>query len=153
MFNAFRGISIVLMIATALACAKSPKPAPAGQMSKAEMDKLVQVKSAEDPVLRTQTDIGLDALLVGEGMVQVTLVNKTRQPLVVGPKLFVVSGPDRKPVPAEPQSLKTFPLTRVPAGEQASGQLIFPPRLAVRGARLAFDPHRPDCRAALTVIR
>ena len=140
---------ILSLAAWGLACAQTPSP---GQLTQAETDRLVQSKLAEDPILKTQTDVGLDAVLGRPGMVQVTLVNKTREPLVVGPKMFAVIGPDRKPVAAAPQSLKTFPVTRLGSGEQASGELIFPAARAVRGAKLVFDPHRPDCRPAMALI-
>jgi hypothetical protein len=164
--------AVALMLATLIltlggGCAFLRKPAapatPApsrtatvktGGLTPEEVDRLVKAKAAQDPILRSQVDVGLDASAGQAGAVQVTLTNKTAQPLIVGPKNFGLLLPgERKVVAADIHSQRTFPVTKVEPGEQASGELMFIVAAGLQGARLIFDPKGQPCQTAQARIQ
>jgi hypothetical protein len=156
-----------LILALGIGCAFLRKPAPpatpapsrtatakAGALTPEELDRLVKEKTAQDPILRSQVDVGLEASAGQAGAVQVTLTNKTQQPLIVGPKNFGLIPPgERKVVGADIHSQRTFPVTKVAPGEQASGELMFFGSAAPRGGQLVFDPKGQGCQPARTRIQ
>jgi len=137
---------LCLILILGLACAT----APGGDATTQEMiDKAV----ARNPALGSQVDVALEAFWTQPGQLQVTLSNKTTQPLIIGPKFFtiILPGPGRRLIHPLERSVAKFPLASLAPGEQVSGLLIFPNEAMVRGARLAFD--NTECRPALADIQ
>jgi hypothetical protein len=145
------GVAVLLMAALGLAaCLHAPnkgKGKVAGPTPE-ELKQLVQKKEAEDPFLRTQVDVAMEAHRTRPGSLEVMLKNKTAGPLFLGPKCFglIVPGGERKVIPAAPQSQHLFPVGEVAPGGQVSGELIFPSDKLVAGAWLVF--RHPTCRPA-----
>jgi len=152
---------VMLIVTLGIGCAKGPKPAApgktaakAGSLTPEEIDRLVKEKAAQDPILRSQVDVGLEATAGQAGAVQVTLTNKTHQPLIIGPKNFGLILPGaRKVLAADIHSLRTFPITKVAPGEQAGGELMFIVSDALQGGRLIFDPKGQGCQPAQARIQ
>jgi hypothetical protein len=147
-------LGVALLAASLLAgCAHKPAAAEAKPLSQAELDSMIRKKAAEDPVLRSQTDFGLDARQSAPNRVLASVKNKTQKAVVVGPKCFGVILPGtRKLLSADGQSVKLFPVARLKPDEEASGELVFAVDALVPGTRLVFDAH-DGSQAAMTKIR
>ena len=140
------GCAFCLVLTFTLACATSPG-------DDAKTQEMIDRAVALNPTLGSQVDIALDAYWMQPGQIQVTLTNKTTQPLIVGPKFFtiILPGPGRLLIDPLERSIARFPLAGLAPGEQVSGVLLFPYEASVRGARLAFD--NTQCRPALAEIQ
>lgn len=140
------GYVICLSLFLGMAC----RTTPGGDAKTQEMvDKAV----ARNPALGSQVDVGMDAYWMKPGQIQVTLTNKTTQPLIVGPKFFKIMllRPERRLIDPLERSVTQFPQASLAPGEQVSGVLLFPYEASARGARLVFN--HPQCRPALAEIQ
>lgn len=150
-----RLICVQLAFAAALlglACVPFVKQGKSKDLSAEEAQKLVTTKTAEDPYLRSQKDVSLEARLARPGALQVTIQNKTTHPLLIGPKFFaVLTPPSKKPIPPTGQSQHLFPLGDVAPGDQVSGELAFPAESLGPNSRLIFN--HPECQPAMAKIR
>lgn len=153
-------LCVLWLVATCLAggCAhqenatKEKKPVLDKPLSQAEMDAMIKQKAVSDPFLRSQVDFGLVAHLAAPDHVQATVTNKTDQPVVVGPRCFGLIVPGRREkIDSGGASLKLFPVAKVLAGAQASGELVFPVSPIPAGARLVF--YVPGRAPAMAQIR
>lgn len=138
-------VALWLSAALLTGCVHHPqdgdKPA-AKPLTQAQIDEMIKKKAIDDPFLRSQLAFGLDARQSAPDRIQATVTNKTKQAAVIGPKCFglILPGEDHRIVKATIQSAKTFPITKVPAGDQVSGELSFTLSPIPAGARLAFFP-------------
>lgn len=143
-------VAALLLAALCLAggCArhKDEAQAEAKPLKQAELDAMIRKQAVQDPFLRSQVDFGMEARLTGPNRVQVTLTNKTGAAVLVGPKRFALIAPGRRDkIFAEEASAKLFPVVKAAAGDQVSGELVFPLNPIPPQARLVFyDPaHQP----------
>lgn len=143
-----------LLAALASGCARQQPAVSAKPLSQAELDAMIKQKATTDPFLRSQVDFGLDAYQPAPDRVQVTLTNKTKAVVVVGPRCFGLIIPGRREVvKADAQSVKHFPTTKVHPGEQASGELLFTPGQIPPGSRLVFVAPERQGQPAMAPIR
>lgn len=125
---------------------------PQSTLSEEERQALIEEKEKNDPVLRSQKDVGLSAEITREGRIQVVVTNKTSMPIVVGPKLFAFINTRTKAVdPVTAESFRYFPVTSIKPGNSASGQLLPPPGgWGLRHTRLVLS--HPELEPAMARI-
>lgn len=144
----FAAALLLTALCLAGSCARRQETARAESkpLKQAELDAMIRKQAVQDPFLRSQVDFGLEALLTGPNRVQVTLTNKTAGAVMVGPKRFALIAPGKRDrILATEASAKLFPVVKAGAGDQVSGELVFPVNAIPPEARLVFyDPaHQP----------
>ena len=138
-----------------IACATPPGEEQPVGLTEEEVARLLELRAQKDPFLRTQTDFGLEVLELSQTAARVRVTNKTGQAQEVSPRFFgVIHPPGRDVKVAAPDSLRTFPVTRVAPGEQVTGVLVFAPGIVKTGARLVFRSAVCEgCQAAMTELQ
>ncbi len=134
-------LAILILAVLAAGCAHREEAPPDAPLSAAELEELERLRAGRDPTLETQRDFGLSASILAPGSVQVTIENRTAAPQEVTPLFFrMIVPPSREQTPPLIDSLQTFPVGVIAAGEQASGVMSFPAEVTIAGARLVFLP-------------
>jgi hypothetical protein len=149
----YRTAVLAAILLLAGACSRGPAPSGPNGMTEKQVQALIAQRTAQDPFLRSQTEIGLEVRMDTAGVLIVTLTNKTERALRIGPENFgiIVTG-TRRVSSALGTSHAKFPVVDVKPGDHLSGELLFPATLTVAGNRLVFlHPQLPD-RPAMALI-
>lgn len=140
-----------MCLAVLSGCASRGASTAAKEITTQQAKELEARRNAADPFLRTQVDVGLAISRGGADRLVVRVTNKTKRPLIIGPKEFSVINPPARDLHAPlPTSAGRFPVLKLQPGEEVSGELIFAEGVLRKGSRLAF--HHPEAQSAMAEI-
>lgn len=109
-------------------------------LTEAEMQEYVEMKKEQDPVLRSQKDFEMTARLTPEGRVSVTITNKKKKAIVVGPKFLAFL--DKKNHAIRPVSETEgvlFPILELEPGGSVTGEIKIPDEVNPRRCNVVFN--------------
>ena len=165
----FRFILILTLLSILPACSRNPrkgrddyadlldiasKPHPA--IPKKPMPEVVAEtplpsNALIDPLERAQKDISLSAVIEGN-KIRVTIVNKSRRTLYIGPKNLAVMLPKSTQVTKFKDPDPGFPPTKLDPGDERVALVSMRGLTDITsGSKLVFN--HPDCQPAMAMIR
>lgn len=122
------------------------------ELAREEAAKPLPKDAVIDPLIKAQRDIALEAQIVEGNRLHVSVRNKTKKTIVIGPKnLAVLRKGENKPVPFDPDDTG-FPITKLtPDSEQIGMFRLRGPLGELSGGKILFN--HPEVQPSFTYVK